>query len=284
MNVTPDLWCLKDGRKKLEESMKRLSLDDSRVKSKNLINLGLDYLSAEKIKVKNELKKFDNDFNDVFNRMPNRNEKEVMRPLYIYYKNLKEAIDNKIKIKKNKKVGNKEIKEEIKDIPRDIIEKEIKIKETDYSSSGSLNFNSVFKHDNKDDRSNKFDKNEKEFKNKHNNSFTINTRLNTNLQQQQETQEVNKNRSNSHSYNQSKKIYSKSDILELEKELSKLKKEQLELKDRLHNYQKEFFEIHNRKIKYHKDILGVEREYQIYKNNKEKLKELITILSELKLK
>lgn len=54
-----------------------------------------EQLSTEKYRVKNELKQYDNEFLSLFRRMPNRSEKEIMRPLYMYYKNLKNAIENK---------------------------------------------------------------------------------------------------------------------------------------------------------------------------------------------
>jgi hypothetical protein len=45
--------------------------------------------------VKSELKIYDRDFTTLFGRAPNRNEKEPFRPLYAYYKKLKEHIDKK---------------------------------------------------------------------------------------------------------------------------------------------------------------------------------------------
>lgn len=54
-----------------------------------------DKLANEKKKVKNELRDYDNDFAKLFNRQPSHNEKEPFRPLYVYYKKLKEYIDKK---------------------------------------------------------------------------------------------------------------------------------------------------------------------------------------------
>jgi len=45
--------------------------------------------------VKNELKHYDESFKSNFGRFPNRYEKEPMRPLYVYYKKLKQAISFK---------------------------------------------------------------------------------------------------------------------------------------------------------------------------------------------
>lgn len=88
-------WKNKESKKRLEEAIKRLNLDESRIKSKSLSAFPLEHLMSEKAKVKNELKKYDNEFTDMFNRAPNRAEKEVMRPIYLYYKNLKSTLDAK---------------------------------------------------------------------------------------------------------------------------------------------------------------------------------------------
>ena len=55
---------------------------------------GLGSLELEEKKkiVKNELKRYDCTFESVFNRPPVRNEKEPMRPLYIYYKLIKQSL------------------------------------------------------------------------------------------------------------------------------------------------------------------------------------------------
>jgi len=90
-------WKNKESKKRLEEAIKRLNLDESKIRSKSLSSLPVEYLMSEKAKVKNELKKYDNEFVDLFSRPPNRAEKEVMRPIYLYYKNLKSALDLKAK-------------------------------------------------------------------------------------------------------------------------------------------------------------------------------------------
>jgi hypothetical protein len=90
-------WKNKESKKRLEEAIKRLNLDENKIRSKTLSNLPMEFLISEKAKVKNELKKYDNEFIDLFTRPPNRSEKEVMRPIYLYYKNLKSAFDLKVK-------------------------------------------------------------------------------------------------------------------------------------------------------------------------------------------
>lgn len=87
-------------------------------------------------------------------------------------------------------------------------------------------------------------------------------------------------RSNSHSHTQSQKDkkYSKTELLQMEKEYDAIKKDQIELKQKLHNYQKEFYQQHNRKVKYYKDIIGMENEYQAYKENKQRLRQILDVL------
>lgn len=87
-------------------------------------------------------------------------------------------------------------------------------------------------------------------------------------------------RSNSHSHTQSQKDrkYSKSELIQMEKEYDAIKKDQIELKQKLHNYQKEFYQQHNRKVKYYKDIIGMENEYQAYKENKQRLRQILDVL------
>lgn len=54
--------------------------------------MSVDGLANEKKKVKNELKSYDSDFSANFKRQPNHDEKEPLRPLYVYYKKLKESL------------------------------------------------------------------------------------------------------------------------------------------------------------------------------------------------
>ena len=94
-NITPEIWRNTIGKTKFENSMNKLNLDEKKIKNRQLYNLTLEVLQKEKAKVKNELKKYDSDFNEVFNHLPTKQDKEIMKPLYIYYKNLKNAIEKK---------------------------------------------------------------------------------------------------------------------------------------------------------------------------------------------
>jgi len=57
--------------------------------------MSLNTLGYEKRNVKKELKRYDLGFKKTFGRIPVRKEKEPMRPLYIYYKTLKQKIQEK---------------------------------------------------------------------------------------------------------------------------------------------------------------------------------------------
>jgi hypothetical protein len=52
----------------------------------------LEELSKVKRSVKSELKRYDQAFVQVFFRQPGKQEKEPLRPLYMYYKKLKTLI------------------------------------------------------------------------------------------------------------------------------------------------------------------------------------------------
>jgi len=119
-------WMSTESVRRLKESMQKLGLDNDMLRLKNelesyLDKLTLDELVNEKQRVKSELKIYDKDFTTLFNRPPNRNEKEPFRPLYAYYKKLKEHIDkaggqNKEEIEariRNIKNERKELREKI---------------------------------------------------------------------------------------------------------------------------------------------------------------------------
>ena len=72
--------------------MNKLGLDSQKINGKHLANYSMDELQLEKKKVKNELKYYDQAFQLRFSRLPNRNEKEPMRQIYMYYKRLKQYI------------------------------------------------------------------------------------------------------------------------------------------------------------------------------------------------
>ena len=82
-------WVKVEGKQKLEQSLRKLKLDYMATNGRDLGSKIYEDLVAEKKKVKNELKNYDNNFKNLFGRVPRREEKEPMRPLYVYYKKLK---------------------------------------------------------------------------------------------------------------------------------------------------------------------------------------------------
>lgn len=91
-NCSVEEWIQMNAPSLLEDSLKRLTLDTQVIEKRNLDSFTKDHLLEEKRRVKNELKRYDSEFDRAYRRFPRREEKEPMRPLYIYYKRLKQAI------------------------------------------------------------------------------------------------------------------------------------------------------------------------------------------------
>jgi hypothetical protein len=219
-----------DAKRKLEIVMSKIGLNEKKANEIDLTYNSLEHLENEKSLIKRELQELDKDFMLYFGRMPEKQEKEVYRLLYVYYKNIKSSIDAKKsgkQIKVNKKNPNDQITLNTKDSNK-------------RPSSVSNEVNKI------------------------------------NIQE-------NKNRSSS-AKNDKKNIYSNKEIDEFKKELVELSDEQVEFKQKLHDYQLEFLRKNNRKVKYYKDIIEVEYEYNKYKDNRVKIREIEDILSNLKVK
>lgn len=88
-------WVQVEGPRRLQESMTRLRMDAASTQGRDLPTRSLEDLLLEKRKVKRELKNYDQSFMSQFGRLPTREEKEPMRPLYMFYKKLKQAISRK---------------------------------------------------------------------------------------------------------------------------------------------------------------------------------------------
>lgn len=88
-------WVQAEGPRKLQESLMRLRMDQASTQGRELAGKALEDLLQEKRKVKRELKSYDQGFSAQFGRAPSREEKEPMRPLYMFYKKLKQAISRK---------------------------------------------------------------------------------------------------------------------------------------------------------------------------------------------
>ena len=108
--INLDAWLASEGPTLLQESLKKLKLDEKQIHKTSMEGMSLTELEEKKKQVKNELKRYDLAFEGVFNRPPIRNEKEPMRPLYIYYKLIKQSL-TKLEAEGNSKpqqISNKE--------------------------------------------------------------------------------------------------------------------------------------------------------------------------------
>jgi len=88
-------WNPEEGRARLRESLGRLNLLEGHVAHPKLQEMGMHELFIEKRRVKQELKRYDVEFRRQFNRLPSHPEKEPMRPLYVYYRQLKTMLVSK---------------------------------------------------------------------------------------------------------------------------------------------------------------------------------------------
>jgi len=83
-----------EGKAKLREALQRLGLSEASASHPNINSLDWSQLSQEKRRVKQELKRYDSDFQRRAGRLPAHAEKEPMRPLYVYYRRLKTMISH----------------------------------------------------------------------------------------------------------------------------------------------------------------------------------------------
>ncbi|KAL4452962.1 hypothetical protein ABPG74_002527 [Tetrahymena malaccensis] len=97
--------------------------------------------------------------------------------------------------------------------------------------------------------------------------------------QQQQQQQYQQQRSQNGVSIQSQNTTNNPQQAQIVKQIEELKKVRADLRDKLHNYQSEFFKNHNRRIRYHKDIQPVENEYRQYKETKQELIRLESLLS-----
>lgn len=92
LNCPSSNWSTDEGRRQLRESIARLELSEDHVAHHNINKMNKTELSAEKRRIKQELKRYDAEFRKQFMRLPTHTEKEPMRPLYVYYRRLKSMI------------------------------------------------------------------------------------------------------------------------------------------------------------------------------------------------
>jgi len=302
-NLSPKKWCLTIGKKKYEESLKRLQISEKMIASKTLIaQMNLEQLVNEKARVKQELKKYDEDFYHVFKTKPAKENKEVMKPLYYYYQ--------KIKLEITKKSNNNENNSET------IIRNEHHNNQINTQTNNTSNTQSIFPSTITYNEStlmqestygnNSTNTNQIHIENNRTNKFSLNTNNNTNTYHINNNKNISVNtvniNTNNNNYNvfhrkansggginntqklkkedfiinkaNKKRSLSKEEMNALEQEYFTIKNEQNNLTQMLRNYQNEFQKTNNRKVKWAKDIKPVEKEYNKYKMNKERIKQI----------
>ncbi len=293
-NLSPKKWCLTIGKKKYEESLKRLQISEKMIASKTLIaQMNLEQLVNEKARVKQELKKYDEDFYHVFKTKPAKENKEVMKPLYYYYQKIKLEISKKSNNENNSEtiIRNDHTQTNNTSNAQSIFPSTITYNESTLmqeSTYGNTTTNT----------------NQIQIENNRTNKFSLNTNANTyhiNNNKNISVNTVNTN-TNNNNYNvfhrkansggginntqklkkedfiinkaSKKRSLSKEEINALEQEYFNIKNEQNNLTQMLRNYQNEFQKTNNRKVKWAKDIKPVEKEYNKYKMNKERIKQI----------
>ena len=282
--TNPKMWCMTVGKKKYEESLQRLQINEKMIASRTLINeMTLEQLTNEKARVKQELKKYDEDFLQVFKSKPTKENKEIMKPLYYYYQKLKIAISKKTNdsnttaetIVKNEKHGNNNNQSVFPSTTT--YNESTLIQETSYGNNSELISNPS-----ESNRQSKYSQSNSIYHNSINNASNKgNNNIGYNVfhrkansgggisgSSQIKVEDFNLNR------NQQKRSLSKEEINALEQEYFNIKNEQNNLTQMLRNYQNEFQKTNNRKVKWTKDIKPVEKEYNKYKANKERIKQI----------
>ena len=293
-NLSPKKWCLTIGKKKYEESLKRLQISEKMIASKTLIaQMNLEQLVNEKARVKQELKKYDEDFYHVFKTKPAKENKEVMKPLYYYYQKIKLEISKKSNNENNSEtiIRNDHTQTNNTSNTQSIFPSTITYNESTLmqeSTFGNTTTNT----------------NQIQIENNRTNKFSLNTNANTyhiNNNKNISVNTVNTN-TNNNNYNvfhrkansggginntqklkkedfiinkaSKKRSLSKEEINALEQEYFNIKNEQNNLTQMLRNYQNEFQKTNNRKVKWAKDIKKKKKEYNKYKMNKERIKQI----------
>jgi hypothetical protein len=252
--VTVEQWIEKDGPARFLESAQRLGLQPKTISKINVAYYSANELADKKKNVKNELKEYDTAFTKLFGRPPNREEKEPMRPLYIFYKRLKQNIG---------KEDEKE-KEQPKD-PKDKPKENDKLSKGGSSNSATslmsietTKITSMKLSGAGSDKGSAFDKN----------SDSFDAFLNDNKKPRSSSSEV-----------KSQEVLVTGPAAEqYRKQLAELMSAKTQLRERLHSYQQEFTKNNNRKIKFHKDIAPVENEYKKYKAIKNEIARIEGIL------
>ena len=303
---SPKIWCITVGKKKYEESLARLQINEKMIASRTLINeMNLDQLVKEKARVKQELKKYDEDFFQVFKTKPSKENKEIMKPLYYYYQKLKLAITKKTNdsapqeenADKNENQSHKHhgsINSNANQIYPSIMSnnESLLTQEVSYANNNSETTSELISNPSESNRQSKYNQNKNNGYRNSMNDAGNNNKLNNNMNYnvfhrkansgggvssnpQIKVEDFNLNRGNQ------KRSLSKEEMNVLEQEYFSIKKEQNNLTQMLRNYQNEFQKTNNRKVKWTKDIKPVEKEYNKYKANKERIRQIKELFGQI---
>lgn len=85
-------WSSEERKQRYLSALRRLELNEEMLTSKRMTGMSKSELGQEKKRVKAELKRYDTDWKRQFKVLPNHSQKEVMRPLYLYYRRLKNQL------------------------------------------------------------------------------------------------------------------------------------------------------------------------------------------------
>ena len=312
-NLSPKKWCLTIGKKKYEESLKRLQINEKMIASKTLIaQMNLDQLINEKARVKQELKKYDEDFYHEFKNKPAKENKEIMKPLYYYYQKIKLEIAKKSNNNNNEKntetiiiAKNYQNNSQNNNNQNNNRINYINNTNTQNTFPSTTTYNDSTLNQESTYGNNSINSNQIQIENNRTNKFSVNSNNNNTYHNNIKNNSINNinNTTNNTNYNVfhrkansgggisnntqkqkkedfiisktiKKRSLSKEEINALEQEYFTIKNEQNNLTQMLRNYQNEFQKTNNRKVKWSKDIKPVEKEYNKYKMNKERIKQI----------
>jgi hypothetical protein len=260
--------------------------------------MNLEQLVNEKARVKQELKKYDEDFFQVFKSKPTKENKEIMKPLYYYYQKLKIAISKKSNnnsdmnsttetivrndMNNNHNIHGSNVTNNQSVYPNTVSDSESMLTQDTFSNTNTntITNSDLVSNTSESSRQSKISQNGNVYVNSMNNKG--NNNMNYNIFHRKANSgggpsnnpQIKVEEFNLNNRNNQKRSLSKEEINALEQEYFSIKKEQLNLTQMLRNYQNEFQKTNNRKVKWTKDIRPVEKEYNKYKANKERIKEI----------
>ena len=269
-NCSPKIWCLTVGKKKYEESLERLQINEKIIASKTLLNeMNLEQLTKEKARVKQELKKYDEDFFQVFKSKPTKENKTTETIV-------RNDMNNNHNIHGSNVTNNQSV------YPNTVSDSESMLTQDTFSNTNTntITNSDLVSNTSESSRQSKISQNGNVYVNSMNNKG--NNNMNYNIFHRKANSgggpsnnpQIKVEEFNLNNRNNQKRSLSKEEINALEQEYFSIKKEQLNLTQMLRNYQNEFQKTNNRKVKWTKDIRPVEKEYNKYKANKERIKEI----------